>query len=88
MGILIPPLEPCPACQGGGSMAYNGVIITPCWGCSGKGQTRDWHTVQLITVHTIALLAASAAGGALVAFLTGDLDGITDAIASYMAVTP
>ncbi len=84
MSVLIPPREPCPVCQGGGSMTCSGASINPCWGCSGKGQTRDWRTFQLVALQASALLAASAAGGALVAFLSGDLTAIADAL----AVTP
>ncbi|MFC4014596.1 hypothetical protein ACFOY2_45750 [Nonomuraea purpurea] len=88
MKVLIPPREPCPLCQGRGSMTYSGAFIACCWGCSGTGRTRDWHTFQVVALQAFALLAASAAGGAFVAFLTGDLAAIADAMAAFVAVTP
>ncbi|MFG6197748.1 hypothetical protein [Nonomuraea sp. JJY05] len=88
MSVLIPPREPCPMCQGGGSMNYSGAFIARCWGCSGSGQTRDWHAFQLVALQAFALLAASAAGGAFVAFLNGDLAAIANAMAAFLAVTP
>ncbi|MGV9383527.1 hypothetical protein ACWDRB_47475 [Nonomuraea sp. NPDC003707] len=88
MSVLIPPREPCQMCQGDSSMTYCGAFIARCWGCSGTGQTRDWHAFQLATLQAFALLAASAAGGAFVAFLSGNLDALTNAMAAFLAVTP
>jgi hypothetical protein len=88
MRDLIPPRESCPMCQGDGSMTYSGWPVTRCWGCSGKGHTRDWHTFQLAALQALALLVASAAGAVFVAFLHGDLAIVDKAMAALLTVTP
>ncbi|GAA2691932.1 hypothetical protein GCM10010412_082540 [Nonomuraea recticatena] len=85
---LIPPRERCPQCLGRGSTTYGGYAIHRCWGCSGKGHLRDWHALQLAALQAGALLSASAAGAAVVAWAHGDMDVLFATVSAFFEVTP